>query len=55
MDIFYFKKGYLRTTSQEYNLSEKEKLVHLTNNCLQKFGEAYGKHEDGNTLGYEHL
>jgi hypothetical protein len=29
--------------------------VHLTNNCLQKYGDNYGKHEDGNTLGFERL
>lgn len=27
--------------------------MHLTNNCLQKYGDNYGKHEDGNTIGYE--
>ena len=26
--------------------------VHLTNNCLQKFGENYNKHEQGNTLSF---
>ena len=29
--------------------------MHLTNNCLQVFGENYGKHEDGNTLSFDVL
>ena len=27
--------------------------MHLTNNCLQKYGTSYGKHEDGNTLSFD--
>lgn len=29
--------------------------MHLTNNCLQKFGDNYGKHEEGNTLSFDSL
>ena len=45
----------MRTSSDDYSLSNKNNYVHLTNNCLQKFGDNYGKHEDGNTLGFEKL
>lgn len=27
--------------------------MHLTNNCLQKNGNNYGQHEEGNTVGFE--
>ena len=47
-----YKDGYLRTSSDDYNLSNGNNYVHLTNNCLQKFGNNYGMHEDGNTVGY---
>ena len=45
----------MRTSSDDYSLSNKNNYVHLTNNCLQKYGDNYGKHEDGNTLGFEKL
>eukprot|EP01017_Pseudomicrothorax_dubius_P029577 TRINITY_DN3604_c0_g1_i1.p1 TRINITY_DN3604_c0_g1~~TRINITY_DN3604_c0_g1_i1.p1 ORF type:complete len:720 (+),score=168.57 TRINITY_DN3604_c0_g1_i1:850-3009(+) len=48
-----YKKGYLRTSSDDYDMSNPNNYVHLTNNCLQKFGDNYGRHEDGNTLGFE--
>lgn len=48
-----YKKGYLRTSSDDYSLSNGNNYVHLTNNCLQKFGDNYGIHEEGNTIGFE--
>lgn len=30
-----------------------DNVIHLTNSCLQKQGEEYGYHEDGNTLSFE--
>ena len=52
-DFYYYKKGYLRTSSDTYSLDNENNYVHLTNNCLQKHGDNYGKHEDGNTVGFE--
>ena len=52
-DLYVYKKGYMRTSSDGYSLDNKNNYVHLTNNCLQKYGDNYGKHEDGNTLGFE--
>ena len=52
-DILFYKNGYLRTSSDNYSLNNNNNYVHLTNNCLQKFGENYGKHEDGNTISFE--
>ena len=48
-----YKEGYIRTSSASYSLSAKDSFVHLTNNCLQRNGEEYGQHEDGNTLSFE--
>lgn len=53
--IFFYKHGYLRTSSAEYNLKDKNNYVHLTNQCLQVKGEGYAQHEEGNTLNYEDL
>ena len=41
---YWYQDGYLRTTSKEYSLKNIEnKLVHLTNDAIQKKGEEYGK------------
>jgi len=53
--IYFYKDGYLRTSSAEYNLKDKNVQVHLTNQCLQVKGEGYAQHEEGNTLNYDDL
>ena len=55
MKCLYTNKGYVRLSSEEYDLDNQNNYVHLTNNCLQQHGEKYGQHEDGNTIGYEDL
>ena len=53
-DLFYYKHGYLRTSSDNYSLDNlKENYIHLTNNCLQKHGDKYGAHEEGNTISFD--
>ena len=54
-EAFMYKEGYMRTSSDNYDLASSKNYVHLTNNCLQKFGENYGKFEDGNTLSFQTL
>jgi len=51
-DVFLYKDGYIRTSSEKYSLDSGLNYVHLTNNCLQVHGENYSKHEPGNTLSY---
>lgn len=41
-EVFFYRKGYLRTSSDDYSLSNGNNYVHLTNNCLQKHGDKYG-------------
>lgn len=53
-DIYFFKEGYLRTSSREYDLDDEDVRTHLTNNCLQVQDKAaYGQHEVGNTVSFE--
>lgn len=52
-EVFFYDKGYLRTSSSEFSLNDENNYTHLTNNCLQQHGDDYGKHEDGNTIGFE--
>jgi hypothetical protein len=55
MKVFFFKEGYLRTSSETFTMDSAaigKKNVHLTNNAVQKFSEGYGKFEDGNQLSF---
>ncbi len=37
MDLFFFKEGYLRLSSAEYQVERlNDDFVHLTNNAIQK-------------------
>jgi tubulin polyglutamylase TTLL1/tubulin monoglycylase TTLL3/8 len=50
---YYYKEGYLRTSSKEFSLKDVEnRLIHLTNDAVQKYSEDYGKFESGNKLSY---
>ncbi len=41
---FWYNEGYLRTSSEYYNLNDIENVfVHLTNDAIQCDGEKYGK------------
>jgi hypothetical protein len=52
-DIYFFNEGYLRTSSNEYNVHDENIMVHLTNNCLQVQDKStFGKHEVGNTVSF---
>ena len=58
MEVYLFREGYLRTSSYAYDLSHcnvDNPDVHLTNNAIQKNNEAYGRYEQGNQLGFDHL
>ncbi len=48
MDLYFYETGYMRTSSDEYSLDNKNKFVHLTNNCYQKYSNNYEKFEEGN-------
>ena len=54
-DVFMYKDGYIRTSSEEYIINSRENFIHLTNNCLQVNGANYSKYEPGNTLSLEVL
>mmetsp|Transcript_21579 Transcript_21579/g.24433 ORF Transcript_21579/g.24433 Transcript_21579/m.24433 type:complete len:443 (-) Transcript_21579:953-2281(-) len=49
---FWYKDGYLRTTTREYNLKSLNRMIHLTNDAVQKKADDYGKFESGNKLSY---
>lgn len=54
MDLYVFKEGYLRTSSENFTLDDiQNPFIHLTNNAVQKFGKNYGNSESGNQLSYK--
>ena len=53
MKGYFFEEGYIRTSSYEfdiYNLGDR--LIHLTNDAIQKRDKNYGKLEPGNKMSY---
>jgi hypothetical protein len=53
MKGYFYDEGYLRTSSREFTINNlSNKLVHLTNDAIQKKAEDYGKYETGNKLSY---
>ena len=56
LKVYFFKEGYIRTSSEIFSLSEEnigKDYVHLTNNAVQINSENYGKYEDGNQMSFD--
>ena len=50
---YWYKEGYVRTSSREFNVNDLEnKMIHLTNDAVQKKSDEYGKYESGNKVSY---
>lgn len=41
---YWYKDGYVRTTSSEYSLKVSDGSIHLTNDAVQKNLPDYGKY-----------
>lgn len=53
LKAYFYQEGYLRTSCKEFSLKNPtDKMVHLTNDAVQKHCEDYGKYESGNKLSY---
>ena len=51
--FYWYSEGYLRTSSQIYDLNDLEDpYIHLTNDAIQANGDNYGKYEKGNKVTY---
>ena len=56
IQCYFYQEGYLRTSSKEFSLKDtSNRLIHLTNDAVQKYSEDYGKYESGNKLSYSDL
>jgi tubulin--tyrosine ligase len=48
---YWFEEGYIRTSSTIFTLKNlSNKMIHLTNDAIQKKSEEYGKFEGGNKV-----
>lgn len=51
--VFVYDEGYLRTSCREYSVANlSNRMIHLTNDAVQKNCQDYGKFEPGNKLSY---
>jgi len=49
---FVYDDGYLRTSGREFDLKNFNKIIHLTNDAVQKRSEDYGRFEFGNKVSF---
>jgi tubulin monoglycylase TTLL3/8 len=50
---YWYDEGYIRTSSKEFTTKNlKNRMIHLTNDAVQKKGEDYGKYENGNKISF---
>lgn len=55
-DVFMYAPGYVRTSSETFDLSSDNRYAHLTNYCQQVLNkDSFGKFEEGNTLKFSEL
>ncbi len=52
-DLFAFKEGHLKATSQPYDIYNTDPFIHLTNYSVQKYNEMFSYYEKGNEISYE--
>ena len=56
LNAFICREGYLRFSSFSFSLENAhDKLIHLTNNAIQRNSEQYGSFEKGNQRGFSDL
>jgi hypothetical protein len=50
---YWYEEGYIRTASKEFTTKNlKNRMIHLTNDAVQKHSDQYGKYESGNKLSF---
>ena len=50
---YFYDEGYLRTSSKDFNVEKWDnRLIHLTNDAVQKYSADYGKYESANKISY---
>lgn len=51
---YWYEEGYIRTSGKAFSLDNlASRMVHLTNDAVQKKSEDYGKYEPANKLSFQ--
>lgn len=51
---YWYTEGYVRTSCKEFSMKNlTNKMIHLTNDAVQKKSEDYGKFEKGNKVSFD--
>ena len=51
-NVFYCREGHLKGSSEEYDLNNTNKFIHITNHSVQKKSDKFEKFEFGNEMSY---
>ena len=50
---YWYEEGYIRTSCKEFTTKNlKSRMIHLTNDAVQKYLPSYGKYEPANKLSF---
>jgi tubulin--tyrosine ligase len=53
---YWYEEGYVRTSSKEFSMHNLgNRMVHLTNDAVQKMGGDYGRYESCNKLSFREM
>ena len=52
-DIYIFRQGHLKASSNKYDVNSRDLYVHLTNYSVQKYNENFSKIEIGNEIPFK--
>lgn len=55
LKAYWYKEGYIRTCSKEFNEDPNDLYAHLTNDAIQKKSSAYGKYQQSNKLSFSDM
>ena len=53
MNVYFFKEGHLKATSEKYNIKSNDLFIHLTNYSVQKYNIHFSEFEHGNEISFE--
>ena len=52
LNIYFFREGHLKASSELYNLNDNNRFIHITNYSLQKKSSKFEIYEEGNEISY---
>ena len=52
LNLFFFREGHLKASSELYNLDDRNRFIHITNYSLQKKSSKFETYEEGNEISY---